>query len=461
MGLAGWGRARRTLVLAALLDAGGLIGLFLLLARERNAINALPNQWPLMGSLVLIYWTLGWLFGSYTLLKLRRPTKAQTLARLAATGIGSIVVAGILEWIGKASPTLTLLHRGNVIPAFLLITLWSGLWRWALRRMTPQASTSRWLVLVKDGEEAQITKEWAGEEHAGGVPEVSTLRALEPGRPEHVRLTRGRYEAIGQRLRNATGLAVTSRVAEDEELQQLLEEAVRSGIAVTTVVELAEQELQRIPPSWIGTQWLLFSRHIDGSHYSTSQQLKRYADVLTSALLLLLSAPLWIVSAALVKLQDGGPVFYCQTRSGLYGQPFLVVKFRTMVREAELNGAQWAQENDHRITNVGRWLRRTRIDELPQLLNVLRGEMSLIGPRPERPELEQALEREIPNYRLRHWIRPGLSGWAQVNMPYSGTLEDAERKVGYDLFYLRNAGPALDLLITLKTIKTVLKAAGR
>ena len=132
-----------------------------------------------------------------------------------------------------------------------------------------------------------------------------------------------------------------------------------------------------------------------------------------------------------------------------------------MVPLAETGSALWAAEQDARITPIGQWLRRTRLDELPQLINVLRGEMSLIGPRPERPELEGQLETEIPNYRLRHWVRPGLSGWAQVNMPYTSSIEDSELKLSYDLFYLRNAGLWLDLLIMFKTIKIVLKAAGR
>jgi lipopolysaccharide/colanic/teichoic acid biosynthesis glycosyltransferase len=170
---------------------------------------------------------------------------------------------------------------------------------------------------------------------------------------------------------------------------------------------------------------------------------------------------LLLLAAALVRLQDGGPILYRQRRTGLFGQPFKVLKIRTMVPDAEEGMAQWAQVSDQRITPVGLWLRRTRLDELPQLLNVLRGEMSLIGPRPERPELEVDLENRIPNYRLRHWVRPGLSGWAQVNMPYGASVEDAELKLSYDLFYLRNASIWLDLLILLKTIKTVLKGAGR
>jgi exopolysaccharide biosynthesis polyprenyl glycosylphosphotransferase len=262
-------------------------------------------------------------------------------------------------------------------------------------------------------------------------------------------------------LDQGQGLALSSGIATGTRLQDVCEEMVAKGIPVMTLVELAEQELQRIPPAWIGSQWLLFSQRIEGVHSTPNQQLKRYADVVASLALLTLSSPLLLLSSLAIHLQDGGPVFYRQTRTGLFGQPFQVLKLRTMVVDAENGTAQWAATNDKRITPLGQWLRRTRIDELPQLLNVIKGEMSLIGPRPERPELETELEDQIPNYRIRHWIRPGLSGWAQVNMPYSSSMEDAELKLSYDLFYLRNASPWLDVLILLKTIKTVLKAAGR
>jgi lipopolysaccharide/colanic/teichoic acid biosynthesis glycosyltransferase len=185
-------------------------------------------------------------------------------------------------------------------------------------------------------------------------------------------------------------------------------------------------------------------------------QLRHAAQVL-----LLLASPVLALAAGLIWLEDGAAVIYRQQRTGLLGQTFAVLKLRSMVPEAEGEDALWAKEGDDRVTQIGRWLRRTRLDELPQLINVLRGEMSLIGPRPERPELEVKLEAEIPNYRLRHWVRPGLSGWAQVNMPYTSSVEDSELKLSYDLFYLRNASLWLDLLIMAKTIKVVLKAAGR
>jgi len=244
-------------------------------------------------------------------------------------------------------------------------------------------------------------------------------------------------------------------------LQELLGNSIDQGLGIHSMVEMAEEEMQRIPARWIGSQWLLFSNQIDGLQTSFNQQLKRYADVTLSFLLLLLSFPLLIIACLLIKLQDGGPIFYKQQRTGLHGATFQIIKIRTMGVEAESGGPQWSNPNDQRITPIGRWLRRTRLDEIPQLLNVLKGDMSLIGPRPERPELDLLLERKIPNYRLRNWIRPGLSGWAQVNMPYSSSIEDTILKLSYDLYYVRNKNMWIDLIILLKTIKIILKASGR
>ena len=163
----------------------------------------------------------------------------------------------------------------------------------------------------------------------------------------------------------------------------------------------------------------------------------------------------------LIWLEDRGPVFYSQRRSGWLGRPFTVHKLRTMRVQHKAVPVLWTQPGDQRITMIGKWLRRLRLDELPQLLNVLKGEMSLIGPRPERPELERQLELSIPSYRKRHWMRPGLSGWAQVCAPYASSIEDSDLKLSYDLYYLRHFSTWLDLIILFRTIKTVLKATGR
>ena len=154
-------------------------------------------------------------------------------------------------------------------------------------------------------------------------------------------------------------------------------------------------------------------------------------------------------------------MLYAQQRSGWRGRPFTLYKLRTMKVHSSNATVSWTQPGDKRITKVGIWLRRVRLDELPQLLNVLNGEMSLIGPRPERPELEEELEQRIPHYRKRHWMRPGLSGWAQVCAPYASSIEDSDLKLSYDLYYLRNFSTWLDFVILLRTVKTVLKAGGR
>ena len=185
------------------------------------------------------------------------------------------------------------------------------------------------------------------------------------------------------------------------------------------------------------------------------------ADVLVSVLLLVITSPLMLLAALLIWLEDRGPVVYVQQRSGWLGRSFEVFKLRTMRVAPPGAPPSWTVPGDQRITRVGFWLRRVRLDELPQLLNVISGDMSLIGPRPERPELEHALEARIPHYRKRHWMRPGLSGWAQVCAPYAASVEDSELKLSYDLYYLKHFSTWLDLLILFRTIKTVLKAGGR
>ncbi len=187
----------------------------------------------------------------------------------------------------------------------------------------------------------------------------------------------------------------------------------------------------------------------------------RVFDVLGALLLLVLTLPVVLVTALLVRLDSAGPVFYRQLRSGLNGRAFMLIKFRSMVVEAEACGtAQWAQSRDPRITRVGAWIRPLRIDELPQLLNVLRGEMSLIGPRPERPVFVEQLAQVIPHYHERSAVKPGITGWAQVNFPYGASVEDAREKLAYDLYYVKNRSLILDLLILVSTVRVVLFREG-
>jgi exopolysaccharide biosynthesis polyprenyl glycosylphosphotransferase len=241
--------------------------------------------------------------------------------------------------------------------------------------------------------------------------------------------------------------------------QQQLLQLQQKGVLVLSVVGWCEQVLQRFPPELL-TNADLLRGEFSLTRGTMQLRLKRLGDLIVSGCLLVLTAPILLIAALLIRLQDGGPVLYSQLRSGLDGKPYRIWKLRTMRVDAERNGAQWVGNGDPRITPLGHLLRLTRLDELPQLWAVLKGEMSLIGPRPERPEFERDLERQIPHYRLRHLMRPGLSGWAQVNYPYGASVEDAANKLSYDLYYLRNFSFWLDLLILFKTIRLVFNAQG-
>ncbi|HEY8351792.1 MAG TPA: exopolysaccharide biosynthesis polyprenyl glycosylphosphotransferase, partial [Sphingomonadales bacterium] len=188
--------------------------------------------------------------------------------------------------------------------------------------------------------------------------------------------------------------------------------------------------------------------------------LKRLFDVTTSLLLLLLTLPILIVTAIAIKVTSPGPVFYRQERVGQGGRTFMVLKFRSMRTDAERNGPQWAQANDDRVTPVGRLIRTARIDEIPQIFNVLKGDMSFVGPRPERPVFVEQLAKEIPFYLERHRVKPGITGWAQINYPYGASVEDARHKLQYDLYYIKNYSIFLDFLVLIQTLRVVLWPEG-
>ena len=233
----------------------------------------------------------------------------------------------------------------------------------------------------------------------------------------------------------------------------------QDGSTVLTRLSWCESYLQRFPSVFLARADLLRGEFSMPSG-TLQSRLKRTGDVVVASLLLLVTSPLLLTAALLIKLGDRGPVFYSQVRNGLGGLPYRVWKLRSMRTDAEQKGAQWSSRSDSRVTKIGAILRRTRLDELPQLWCVINGTMSLIGPRPERPEFENQLEQQIPYYNLRHNMRPGLSGWAQVNYPYGASVEDSANKLSYDLYYLRNFSFWLDLLILFKTIRLVFNAQG-
>jgi len=232
------------------------------------------------------------------------------------------------------------------------------------------------------------------------------------------------------------------------------------GIPVTQTMTFYERETGQIRLDVISRDSLLFS---DGYRRTTIQvYAKRLFDILCSTLLLLVAWPVMLLTALALKMESRwrDPVFYRQSRVGQFGEEFEVIKFRSMSTDAEASGAQWAVENDPRVTGVGAVLRNLRIDELPQLLNVLRGEMSFVGPRPERRVFVDQLAAEIEHFELRHLIKPGITGWAQISYPYGASVEDSRQKLQYDLYYVKNQTMFLDLAIALQTVYVILWGQG-
>jgi sugar transferase (PEP-CTERM system associated) len=233
-----------------------------------------------------------------------------------------------------------------------------------------------------------------------------------------------------------------------------------TGVHVNEFSSFIERETGRVDLDTLNPSWLIFS---DG--FSSGRRLsaagKRLFDIVVSGAILLLFAPVIALTALAVKLESRGPAFFRQRRVGLYGQSFELVKLRSMREDAEVGGkAVWAQKDDPRVTRVGAIIRKLRIDELPQAWTVLTGKMSLVGPRPERPQFVADLEARLPYYAERHVVKPGITGWAQINFPYGASVEDARQKLEFDLYYAKNYTPFLDLLILLQTVRVVLFPEG-
>lgn len=245
----------------------------------------------------------------------------------------------------------------------------------------------------------------------------------------------------------------------DEKISKILLKYLNLKIEIIKTSDFYEKFLGKVAIKNINQVWII-SNFNENKKY-IFDIFKNVFDLIFSIIFLIISIVLIPFIVIAIKLDSRGPILFMQVRTGKNGKDFLAMKFRTMIDNAEKNGAQWAMENDSRITRIGNFLRKTRLDEIPQLINILRGEMSLIGPRPERPEFIEKLEKEIPYYNQRLLVRPGLTGWAQINYPYGSSIEDAIEKLEYDLYYVKNRSIALDISIILKTLNTVIKAQGR
>jgi sugar transferase (PEP-CTERM system associated) len=253
-------------------------------------------------------------------------------------------------------------------------------------------------------------------------------------------------------------VALTERRAGSMPLRELLDCKV-SGTKVYDLNTHFEKTLGQLRIDYLSASWLIFGDGFNQGAWRTA--VKRVFDIFCASILIVFSSPLMVMAAIAIKIESPGPALYRQDRVGQNSRAFSIAKFRSMYTDAEKNGLpQWAQANDKRVTRVGHFMRRMRIDELPQLFNVLKGEMSLVGPRPERPYFVEQLTQEIPYYALRHSVKPGVTGWAQVRYPYGATVADSQEKLQYDLYYIKNHTLFLDLVVLMETVGVVLTGKG-
>ncbi|WP_297669118.1 sugar transferase [uncultured Desulfovibrio sp.] len=262
------------------------------------------------------------------------------------------------------------------------------------------------------------------------------------------------------RQQHATMILLLPDAPIDDDIAHELLMAKLRGSMVVDIRSFYEHVVHRLPLTQINDEWLLQTEGFSLNTRGSLRRLKRALDVLISLVLLVLTAPVMLLTALIVRLESPGPVIYKQDRVGLFEKEFTVYKFRSMRADAEKNGAVWASAHDNRVTRFGRFIRKVRIDELPQIWNILKGDMSFIGPRPERMAFVQKLKESIPYYSLRHTVKPGLTGWAQVCYPYGASEEDARRKLEYDLYYIKNMSLLLDINIVFKTVGVVLFPKG-
>ncbi len=251
------------------------------------------------------------------------------------------------------------------------------------------------------------------------------------------------------------GIIISNNKYISDKEKEILINIQSTGLPLLDEISWMEYEYQRFPPELIEFKDLL-NKSLNLNIRSLSFRIKRFTDILVSSTLMVLTTPLIIFFGFLIYLEDKGPVFYSQLRKGYGGSKFKIWKLRSMYINSEPKGAIWSKSNDKRVTKIGKFIRSTGIDEIPQLINIFKGDMSLIGPRPERPEIDTELILEIPFYNLRYLYKPGLSGWAQVNYPYASSIKDTKNKLSYDFYYMKNFSIWLDILIFIKTIRFIL-----
>jgi len=369
---------------------------------------------------------------------------------------GLILGAIVLLLAFYAIPPIEI-GRGIFLAALALSALLIPAWRALYNGVTEGAVFLRRTVIVGSGELAHELARMVRSRRDLGLVLVGMLARDRPGPKEGVIGTyRELLDVVSREAIQVVLVAYPDRRG-TLPVEQLLEVKFR-GVEVEEGVSFYERETGKIFVRELKPSQLIFA---DGfTVRPATKRLKRLLDLVFAAIGLVLAGPLMVLTALAIKLDSQGPILYRQTRAGELGRPFTIYKFRSMRTDAERLGASFAQENDPRITRVGRIIRKTRLDELPQLWNVLRGDMSMVGPRPERPVFIEQLEQQVPYFRQRLYVKPGVTGHAQVRCRYGATAEDHLEKLQYDLYYIKSYSMMFDLSIMLDTIKVVLLRIG-
>ena len=398
----------------------------------------------LFGSWLLVFHSVG-------LYDIQRFATAGTIGRRLLQGLGisgMVTVLFVYTFSSFVGPAKTILVMDLTLSGLLLFA-----WRVLFLRWSSNGTKMQILLCGKKTEINDFHRIMSESSHLGF--EISSSFVLWNG--ENVSPASTILNCLNGN--HIDILAISRQLREEPSVRGLFYELLCSGIHVVEISHLSEELTGKIPVSAINEGW--FVENLREFNKRGFETFKRVLDLAAAVLLGMLTALIFPLVALAIKLDDAGPILFRQKRVGKSGRLFDVIKFRTMVKDAEREGVQWSAEGDPRITAIGQVLRKTRIDELPQLWNVLKGEMTLVGPRPERPEFVKQLAETIPFYETRYLVKPGLTGWAQINFRYGSSVEDAKEKLQYELYYIKNRSVRLELSILIKTLATVLRFEGR
>lgn len=414
----------------------------------------MAQRWLPLGATAGIVWlamiSVG-VYGPYALRSLR----FAGARLLVAISLGIIALATIDFLLpGETFWRSTLLYAMG----FAVLVLIAD--RLLLNSFLGSSAFRRRVMVLGAGDRAQRLRE-LGDRPESGFVIVSYIAMGEPERVVEEAIERGAIHDLGRFVENL-GVSEVVLALQERRNALPLNDLLRiktKGVHVNDFSSFMERETGRVDLDTVNPSWLIFSDGFSGGRMFSSA-VKRVFDIVASLLLLLATFPIIALFALLVKLDSKGPAFFRQERVGLYGETFRIVKLRSMRTDAEKDGAKWAEENDPRITRLGRFIRKVRIDELPQAWSVLTGQMSFVGPRPEVPRFVDDLQQQIPFYGERHMVKPGITGWAQINYPYGASIEDSRKKLEYDLYYAKNYTPFLDFVILLQTLRVILWPEG-